>query len=72
MWFFVLRPLLLCKHSFDAPRRAEDVERFRETVIVNQSSVYREQSHHQHDVAAIKEGPPDLRWKTFEDYSKNS
>lgn len=40
------RPLLICEHSLDAPARAKYVERFRETVIVNQPGVDREKPHH--------------------------
>lgn len=51
-----LRPICSfdTKHGADAPSRAEHIEGFREAVIVNDSSVDREDSHQEYDVATGK------------------
>lgn len=51
-----LRPVgsFRTKHGPDAPSRAEHIEGFRETVIVNDSSVDGEDPHQEYDVATSK------------------
>lgn len=51
-----LRPIcsFVTKHGADTPSRAEHIEGFREAVIVNDSSVDREDPHQEYDVATSK------------------
>lgn len=42
------------KHGPDAPSRAEHIERFREAVVVNDSSVDGKDPHQEYDVATGK------------------
>ena len=43
-----------------APRRAEDVDRLGEDVVVDEAGVDGEQTHHQDDVATAEEDGGDL------------
>ncbi len=55
------RPLLIREHSLDAPARAKYIERFGETVVVNQPGVDGEKPHHEDDVTSAEERRPYLR-----------
>lgn len=44
----------------DAPRRAEDVERLGEAVVVDQARVDGEDAQEEDEVASVEEGVPDL------------
>lgn len=50
------RPVGSCgtKHGPDAPSRAKHIEGFREAVVINNSSVDREDPHQKYDVAPSK------------------
>ena len=47
----------------DFPRRAENVERTREDVVVDETRVHGEKAHHQDDVAPAKEDTEHLHFK---------
>lgn len=46
------RPVTVTEHGFDAPARAEDIERLGEAVVINDPCVDGKDSHQQDDVAA--------------------
>lgn len=52
--------MLFLEHGLDAPARAEDVERLREAVVVNESGIHREHTHHQDDISPVKKHVPHL------------
>lgn len=55
-----LLPRAISEHGLDTPRRAEDVERLGEAVVVNQARVNGEDTHEQDEIAPIEESVPDL------------
>lgn len=55
-----LLPRAISEHGLDAPRRAKDVERLGEAVVVNHPRVNREDAHEQDEIAPVEEGVPDL------------
>lgn len=59
--FSHLLPSIIFKHGDDMPRRAKDVERFGEAVIVDEASIYGEYAHEQDQVTPAEEGVPDLQ-----------
>ena len=52
------------EHGVDAPARSEQVEGLGEAVVVDEAGVDGEHAHQQDDVAALKEGVPDLHTHT--------
>lgn len=55
-----LLPRAISEHGSDTPRRAEDVERLGEAVVVNQARVDGEDAHKENQIASMEEGVPDL------------
>lgn len=60
-------PRAIPEHGLDTPRRAEDVERLGEAVVVNQARVDGEGAHKEDQVATMEEGVPDLASEDRED-----
>lgn len=54
-------PRSVVEHGSDAPPRAEHVQRFRETVVIDEPGVHWENAHHQDDVAPLEKHVPDLK-----------
>lgn len=62
-----LPPCAISEHWSDTPRRAEDIERLGEAVIVNQARVDGEDAHKENQIASMEEGVPDLAQGDRED-----
>ena len=48
-----------------SPRRSEDVQRFGEDIVVNETRVDREETHEENDVSSTKEDRPDFLCSPF-------